>query len=311
MRVNSFVLRSIAVAACALGAAGCATKSPAYTDQQTFDSPTSAVDALAAAARGNDVAGLEAIFGSEADELLSSGDPVMDRHGREVFAVAIDSRWSLDEMDDGSRELVVGHEQWPFPIPLVKDRRGWWFDTAAGAEEILARRIGRNELAVIGILRTCVRAQREYAGEGRDGKPAGIYARQFRSDPGIHNGLYWESASPADRSPLSALAADAAAEGYSTASGDGPIPFHGYYFRILTRQGEHAPRGARDYVVDGEMTGGFAAIAFPAEYESSGIMTFIVGQNGLVFEADLGEDTPAIARAIEAFDPDDRWQLAD
>lgn len=300
------------LASSALGIAGCATESAAYRNQETFEDPTSAVQTLVTAARNDDTAELAAIFGPDGREILSSGDPVMDRMHREVFVVAADQGWMVERVGDGTRELVVGDEQWPFPIPLVKDRRGWWFDTEAGKLEILARRIGRNELAVIGILRTYVLAQQEYAADGHDGRPAGIYARKIRSTPGRHDGLYWSSESPGDLpSPLSSLAADAAGEGYSGESTTTPTPFHGYYFRILTRQGKDAPGGPGSYVVSGEMTGGFAAIASPAEYENSGIMTFLVGQDGIVFEADLGKDTPAIASKITEYDPDGRWRTVE
>jgi hypothetical protein len=294
--------------ACVLGVGGCATESPAYRNQRTFENPTSAVQSLVAAARYDDTSELEEIFGPDGREILSSGDPVMDRRHREVFVVAMDQGWSLEKMSGGARELVVGHEQWPFPIPLVKDSRGWWFDTAAGEWEILARRIGRNELAVIGSLRTYVLAQRDFAGQGHDGKPAGTYARRFRSDPGRHDGLYWSADAPGDEpSPLSRLAAEAAAEGYTDEPSEGPRPFYGYFFRILTRQGRDAPGGARSYLVNGDMTGGFAAVAYPAEYENSGIMTFLVGQDGVVFESDLGDDTLAIASEITEYNPDGNW----
>lgn len=292
---------------------GCATESPAYRSQRTFESPDAAVGSLLAAARSGDSDELEAIFGDEADDVLSSGDPVMDRRAREVFVVAMDQGWSLEAAARREKELVVGDEAWPFPIPLVKDSRGWWFDTEAGEAEVRARRIGRNELAVIGILRTYAFAEEEYAREGHDGKSAGMYAQRFRSTPGRHDGLYWPEEGPdAPLSPLSELAAEAAAEGYQ---GDphrsSPIPFHGYYFRILTRQGPDAPGGAAEYVVNGDMTGGFAAIAYPAEYGNSGIMTFIVGPDAVVFESDLGEETSRHAGEIDAFNPDDGWYEVD
>jgi hypothetical protein len=289
--------------------AGCASSSPAYKNQRAFRSPTRAVESLATAARNGDAAELEAIFGPEAREVLSSGDPVADRKQREVFVVALDQGWTLEKTGGKSRELVVGHEEWPFPIPLAKDRHGWWFDTAAGKEEVLARRIGRNELAAIGVLQTYVTAQYEYAAEGRDGRPAGLFAQKVRSDPGAHNGLYWPADDPADEpSPLSELAAGASAEGYSTEPSKGLTPFHGYFFRILTGQGEDAPGGAGSYVVNGEMTDGFAMLAYPAVYGSSGIMTFIVNQDGVVYETDLGEDTLSAAGAIQEYNPDGSWR---
>lgn len=308
------VRRSITgmLAACVLGVAGCATESPAYNNQRTFDNRTSAVQTLAAAARNDDMAELQAIFGPDAGEVLSSGDPVMDRMNREVFAVAIEEEWSLEDHGDGVSSLVIGHDQWPFPIPLIKDSRGWWFDTGAGELEVLARRIGRNELAVIGILQTYVFAQKEYASEGHDGRPAGLYAQKIRSAPGKHDGLYWSADTSGNgSSPLSELAAGAEAEGYSDEPRSGPTPFHGYYFRILTRQGDDAPGSAMSYVVNGEMTEGFAAIAYPAEYENSGIMTFLVGPDGIVFEADLGERTSALASEIAEYNPNGSWHVVE
>lgn len=291
---------------------GCATDSPAYQGQRTFDSAKDAVVALEAAAESRDTASLEAILGPDAGEVLSSGDPVADRHNREVFLVAMGQGWTIDRVDSNTKELVVGAELWPFPIPLERDSRGWWFDTQAGKDEILARRIGRNELATIGVLRNYAFAQREYASRGRDGKPAGIYAQRVRSDPGTHNGLYWPTEeSDEEPSPLGELAARAASEGYSTSAEGGPRPFHGYYFRVLTRQGASAPGGAADYVVNGEMTRGFAMIAIPAEYLNSGVMTFLVGADGVVYERDLGPDTANLAGSIQSYDPTPDWTIAE
>ena len=297
-----------AIAVCLTCLWGCATSSPHYREQKAFGDPTSAVNALLSAAANDNTAELEAIFGSEARDVLSSGDPVADRNQRDVFVVAMNDGWTLERNDAGTTELIIGHEQWPFPIPLVKDRHGWWFDTMAGKDEILARRIGRNELAAIGVLRTYVIAQREYASDGRDGRPAGIYARKVRSDPGRQDGLYWATSNPDEKpSPLGKFAAEAAQEGYGTEPSKGPTPYHGYYFRILTRQGRDAPGGTRSYLVAGEMTDGFAMVAYPAEYGNSGIMSFLVGQDGTVFETDLGEDTLRVAAGITEYNPDGTW----
>lgn len=291
---------------------GCATESPYYRSQRTFKSPDAAVGSLLSMARSGNSDELEAILGDGADEILSSGDPVMDRRQLEVFVVAMDQGWTLERANRGEKELVVGNEEWPFPIPLVKDSRGWWFDTEAGEVEVLARRVGRNELAIIGIMRTYAVAQREYANEGHDGKTAGMYAQRFRSTPERHDGLYWTAeASDSTPSPLSGLAAEAAAEGYVKDPTRGPIPFQGYYFKILTRQGPDATGGTADYVVNGDMTAGFAAIAYPAEYDNSGIMTFIVGPDGVVFESDLGPETSRIVGEVDAFNPDDDWYEVD
>jgi hypothetical protein len=208
--------------------------------------------------------------------------------------------------------LVVGNENWPFPIPLVKDASGWRFDSPAGKEEVLARRIGRNELAVLRICRTYVAAQRLYAERGHDGLSAGIYARMFKSDPGRQNGLYWPSGHGEKRSPLGDLVAQAAAEGRQVgkdAAGQSS-PFHGYYFRILTAQGPDAPGGAQDYMVDGKMSRGFALVAWPATYDVTGVMTFLVNQEGTVREKDLGTGTDAAARTMPAFNPDASWTAA-
>jgi hypothetical protein len=205
---------------------------------------------------------------------------------------------------------VIGNEQWPFPVPLVREGDGWRFDTDAGKREVLARRIGRNELAVIGLCETYVIAQKQYAAEGRDGNPAGAYAQKIRSTSGKHDGLFWPTKPGEKPSPLGDLAAQATSEGYAyrAAPAQGPRPFHGYLFRVLTRQGASAPGGAKSYVADGHMTGGFALIAYPAAYGNSGIMTFIVNQDGVVREADLGKDTAKLAGAIDAYDPDARFQ---
>lgn len=290
---------------------GCASQSEAYSGQRVFDRPEAAAERLAAALADRDVTELEAIFGSDASLVLSSGDPVADRNSREVVAVAMSEGWKLESKGSNTRELVMGNEDWPLPIPIVKDRRGWWFDTAAGTEEILMRRIGRNELATIRTLRTYVIAQREYASEGRDGKPAGAFAQQVRSDPGKQNGLYWPIASTKEKpSPLGEHVAAATAEGYGQ-SKEGAAPFRGYYFRILKSQGNNAPGGAMNYLVNGDMTRGFAAIAYPAEYGSTGVMTFLVGPDGTVYEQDFGPGTADIARGVVAYNPGPDWRIVD
>lgn len=289
---------------------GCSTSPTVHQGQQTFATPDGAVRALAAAAKAENTTELGAIFGPGARELLSSGDPGVDHHNREVFVIAIEQGWSLDEPDAQSRELIIGHERWPFPIPLVKEDSRWRFDTAAGKEEVLARRIGRNELAVINICGTYFIAQNEYASQGHDGKPAGIYAQKVRSSPGKQDGLYWPASTPGGQtSPLSDLAAQAEAEGYTASTSTQPRPFYGYYFRILTRQGGNLPDGARNYIVNGEMTGGFALIAYPAQYGNSGVMTFMVGPDGALYEKDLGEAISRLARDIQVYNPDQTWHL--
>jgi hypothetical protein len=207
------------------------------------------------------------------------------------------------------RVLIVGNEGWPFPVPLVKAANGWRFDTAAGRQEVLSRRIGRNELAVIQICRTYVEAQRIYAASGHDGQAAGVYATKFRSDPGKQNGLYWPAGRKERRSPLGDLVANAAAEGRSIGEGPAPAPFHGYHFKILTAQGPAASGGAKSYVAEGRMSGGFALVAWPARYGVTGIMTFVVNQDGSLHEKDLGAGTAATAKAMKAYDPGAAWTL--
>jgi hypothetical protein len=301
-------------------ACGCADKPPsndsgagASANTGTpFPTPERAVEALTAAAKASDTPAILAMFGPEGRDILSSGDAVQDRRAREVFVIAMDQRWQLQPTDANHRELVIGNEQWPFPVPLVRDRDGWRFDTDAGKREVLARRIGRNELAAIGTCETYVIAQRQYAAEARDGNPAGVYAQKVRSTPGKHDGLFWQTKPGEKFSPLGDLAAQAESEGYANArtaaATDGPRPFRGYLFRILTAQGASAPGGAKSYIASGQMTGGFALVAYPAEYGNSGIMTFIVNQDGVVHEADLGQDTAKLAGAITAYDPDARFR---
>lgn len=291
---------------------GCCSVPPEHQNQKAFDSSESAVKALAAAVKGRNSDELLAIFGPLGKEILSSGDPIADRHNQEVFLVALEQSWTLQDKAGDTKELVIGYDQWPFPIPLVKECYGWRFDTAAGKDEVLARRIGRNELAVIGVCQTYVAAQKEYAKEGRDGKPAGLYAQKVRSEPGKHDGLYWPTANPGEkRSPLGDLAAQAESEGYTPAPKGAPKPFRGYFFRILTQQGKDARGGAKSYLASGDMKEGFALIAYPAEYGNSGIMTFIVNQDGAIHETDLGPDTLKIAGEIKEFNPGDQWQLVD
>ena len=279
--------------------------SPEKPGQTTFSTPEDAVVAMVDAARAGNKAELMAIFGPEGEKILSSGDPVMDQNAVQTFIAAYDERAQLSE-EDGKRILMVGNEEWPFAIPLIKDGAKWRFDAEAGADEVFYRRIGHNELNTIEACRTYVAAQQEYAKKAHDGIKAGAYAQRFPSTPGKQDGLYWEAKASEDPSPLGDLIAKAAALGYH-GSGDKPMPFYGYYFRILTAQGKNAEAGARDYLKQGEMRGGFALIAVPAEYGNSGIMTFMVNRDGVVFQKDLGEDTTKIAAEISTFDPDPTW----
>ena len=270
------------------------------------------MQALNTAVGKGSVRDVVAIFGPDSQALIDSSDPITARRNREVFTAAVAEGWRL--LDEGDRKvLVIGNEEWPFPVPLVKDSTGWRFDAAAGKEEVLARRIGRNELAAIRISRAYVTAQQLYARHGHDGKRAGVYAQTFRSDPGRQNGLYWATRAGEPPSPLGELAAEAAqgsGSGVPAPDAKGPRPFHGYYFRILTGQGAAAPGGARDYIVDGEMTRGFALVAWPAQYDATGIMTFIVNHEGIVHEKDLGAGTSAAAASMR-FDPDPSWSVVE
>jgi hypothetical protein len=276
--------------------------------QQTFASPEQAADALAEACGHGDMAELLKIFGAGGAKLVSSGDPVADDNARQRLASEYAASHRIDYEGDSKAVLSIGKDDFPLPIPLVKNGSAWHFDTATGAQEILDRRIGRDEFNTIEVCHTYVEAQREYAALSLVGKGQGEYAQKFRSSPGKHDGLYWEVENAADESPLGPLVASARAEGYGPNADGTPTPYQGYYFKILTRQGPNAPGGAKDYIVNGHMTGGFAMIAFPAKYGDSGVMTFIVDQTGVVFEKNLGPGTEAIARRIAAYDPDQSWK---
>jgi hypothetical protein len=286
--------------------AGCSRKGASTN----FASPEEGVQALIQAVKGGKLDDVIAIFGAEGKELIDSSDPATARQNQQVFLAATSEHWRLEPQGTNGRVLVIGKEAWPFPVPLVRDNRGWHFDTAAGKEEIIARRIGRNELAAIRACRTYVAAQRLYAERGHDGKPAGLFAATFRSDPGRENGLYWPAAHGQKRSPLGDLVAGAAEEGrVARQDGAGPTPFHGYYFRILTAQGPDAPGGAVDYVVDGNLSRGFALVASPAQYDVTGVMTFIINQEGIVREKDLGPAGSAGSPVVRVFNPDASWAV--
>lgn len=303
LRWTATALSCVLVAAMA-ACRGAGTE-PTY---RSFASPEEAVNALGQAIKNGNLEEVSAIFGPESRKLIDSSDPVSARRNQEIFTVALSEGWRLDTPNATTRTLVVGNEEWPFPIPIVREGNAWRFDAAAGLEEVLARRIGRNELAVIRICATYVAAQRLYARTGHDGRPAGLYAAALRSDPGRQNGLYWEAGTGDQRSPLGDLVAAAAAEGRRLDTrGAEPAPFHGYFFRILTAQGDAAPGGAQSYVRDGALAGGFALVAWPAQYDVTGVMTFIVNQEDVVREKDLGPDTDAAVRAMTAYNPDSSW----
>ena len=271
----------------------------------SFKTPQEAVDAFVTAVQKGDEAELKKLLGPDVDELLDSGDAVQDKANRQRFLDLYQAKHSLIEEGSGKMVLVVGSDDWPFPIPVVEQDGKWRLDGAAGADELIYRRVGRNELGAIDVCRGFVAAQQEYASEGRDGDPAGIYALKLISDEGMHNGLYWPTAEGEPPSPAGPFVASAAEEGYRR--GEGRTPYHGYYYRLLYAQGANANGGAKEYFSDGVMTQGFALIAWPADYGSSGVQTFIVNQDGVVFQKDLGEDTATAVEAIQSFDPDSSW----
>ncbi len=276
-----------------------------------FDSPDAAVKALVASAKAGDRAGVDAIFGSGVKELLS-GDEKQDAIEFAAFAKSLGQYAFLVKKADDRYILNIGAQNWPMPIPLVRTNGSWFFDTAAGKEEVLSRRIGKDEITAIGVCRAYVVAQREYAVGDRDGSGVFKYARKLRSTPGEKDGLYWRTAPDEEESPFGPLVAEARAEGYSHTTADGePQPFHGYLFKVLTAQGPAAPGGAYDYVINGNMVAGFALVAYPAHWGESGIMTFIVNQSGKVYECNYGAESAEIASAMSSFDPDAGWTPVD
>jgi hypothetical protein len=271
-----------------------------------FATPEAALTELADTIGSHDQARAERLFGKDGPELLESGDEVADQEDATRVQQYIREKIAFEERDAKTRIALLGNEGWPFPIPLVEMGGTWHFDVEAGVEEIANRRVGRNELTALATLHECVDAQREYAGEEHDGAPR-VFARTIFSSPGKHDGLYWPAAEGEKESPLGPLVAEAASAGY-TRGEDEVKPFHGYYFRMLLEQGSHAPGGAKSYLdAKGRMMGGFALLAWPAKYGMSGVMTFQVNQQGIVFQRDLGEKTEKTVEGIHAFDPDDSW----
>ena len=276
---------------------------------QTFASPAEAVKALAAATKAGDRAALDAIFGPGVKELLS-GDPKQDALEFAAFAALIGQFSQLVQKSDNRCVLNLGTQNWPFPIPLVKKAGAWSFDTAAGREEIVNRRIGEDELTAIGVCRTYLAAQREYASVDRNGDGVFEFAKRLRSTPGHKDGLYWPTTPNDEPSPFGPLIAEVRAEGYGGKTAEGePQPFKGYRFKILTAQGASAPGGAFDYLINGHLIAGFALVAYPAHWGESGVMTFIVNQWGKVYERNLGADSAEIAAAMTDFDPDSDWKV--
>ena len=302
MRAHNHSLSALVLSALLLG-----TSCSKLSSQPKFATPNDAAKALLQALKTDDMQQISAIFGREAVDEVASGDAVSDKQDRQVIAVAMEQSWRWAPLASDRQELMVGDEQWPFPIPLVKSGEQWVFDSEAGKQEVLARRIGRNELSVIDLCHDYVNWQRQYAALPHDGKPVGLYAQHLRSSAGHQDGLYWETKPGEQPSPLGDLAAEAGSEGYAQNRAEGS-PFWGYRFRVLTAQGASAPGGKKSYVVNGDMPGGFALLASPATYGSSGIMTFVVNQDGSVHQKDLGRDTSSLAAKITEYNPDSSWE---
>jgi len=276
-----------------------------HVDQRTFTSPDEAVKALQTATQAKDTLVLQEIFGPEFQE-LQTGDRVQDANNAQRFAAAMSQSCTQVKEGDNKITLEVGTNNWPYPIPLVRAGGQWFFDTAAGKEEMINRHIGKDELCAIGVCRTYVIAQRQYASNVGGGVN---YAQHFKSTPGTKDGLYWPVTEGETASPFGPLVAEAHAEGYVTHKSTRPHPFHGYFFKILTRQGEAAPGGKMNYLSDGNLTGGFALVAYPEHWDQSGIMTFIVNQDGKVYQRNLAEKTSQIAATMKKYNPDSNWTL--
>ena len=277
-------------------------------NEETFSSPGDAVVALLVAVKAQDDAAIQQLFGSNATQIAHTGDAVADKNMRDNFLRRYDEMHRVVIEPDGTATLYVGADNWPLPVPIVKNASGhWYFDGVAGQKEVLYRRVGRNENDAIDVCHTLVQAQEDYASAPRDGDKTKHYASKFLSDEGKQNGLYWKTSDDEEPSPIGPLLVSAQGEGYDIKQGKA-APFHGYYYRMLTKQGRNAKGGARDYVVDGKLTRGFAFIAYPAEYRNSGVMTFIVNQSGVVYQKDLGAQTADIASTMQEYDPDSTWE---
>jgi len=277
--------------------------------QQPFKTPEDAAAALANAAKDAWPKGVVTVLGAAGSDIVASGDAVADEANRQKFLAAYDAQHRIAMKGDDKAEIIIGTEDFPFPIPIVHKDGGWQFDTVAGRLEILYRRVGRNELDAIQSCLAYVDAQNEYADKNPAGSGFGTYAQRILSQPGKKDGLYWPTADGQSASPLGELVARATTEGYRV--GGGRTPFHGYYYKVLTKQGPSAPGGAMNYVVRGKMIGGFALVAWPAEYGNSGVMTFLVNHSGVVFQKDLGPETAAVVQKMTSFDPDQTWEKAD
>lgn len=298
--------RTVIIASVLVVMYGCAKREPTTESAPHFSTPEQAVSALVDALEHNDIEAVERLFGPDMKGLLSSGDDVADRLARERFLSRYREKNQLVAGGPNDLVLQVGEDAWPLPIPMVRTDGYWSFDGRAGAEELVLRRIGRNELRAIQVMRGYVEAQQEYASTSRDGAPGGIYAQRVSSSPGKHDGLYWPTAIDEPPSPLGPLVAAATQEGYSAAEPAGR-PYHGYRYRMLFAQGPEAPGGAREYIMDGQLKEGFALLAYPEKYGVSGIMTFMINQDGIVWQRDLGAETSKLATAMRTFSPDRGW----
>jgi hypothetical protein len=306
-------LAPAAALAAVLALCGLGSPDAVAAEKQTgFATADEAVGALVTALKANDVAALRRIFGPGSENLINSGDRFADQHRRDLFLTAFGEQHKLVASGDNRMVLDVGKNDWPMPIPLVKEAAAWHFDTAAGSQEIINRRIGRDEISAIRVALVYVDAQKDYFERAKEATGTGEYAQRLVSTAGKHDGLFWPAAAGELESPLAPLVDQAIDEGYPGELVSGkPIPYQGYYFRILKGQGDSAPGGAKEFLGGGKMTGGFALVAWPANYAVSGIMTFIVNQDGIVFQQDLGDRTPALAAAVSRFDPDESWARVD
>jgi hypothetical protein len=303
----------LALAAVALASAAAQTPASLAAharSQRSFTSPEEAVKSLVDALRRGDMKGLVALAGPGSEAWINSGDAVQDKQDRQFFLAAYDEKNALEAQGVDRFILAVGADAWPFAVPIVNKGGRWAFDAKAGREELANRRIGSNELGTIRTLREVVEAQRKYAATDPDGNGVAGYARRFISSDGKKDGLYWPASPAQAASPLEALAALAAAQGYARKASAAPPPFHGYHYRILTAQGKAAPGGTRDYLVNDQLTGGFAVVAYPAKYGVSGFMTFVVNQDGVIYEKNLGVATASAAATMSRYNPDSTWKRA-
>ena len=304
MRQTNFSISKLTAAAVLFAACLPGRSMAQQQGQKTFSSPQEASTALVAAAQSNDEKAILEILGPDGKQIISSGDQTEDAQNRADFIRRYQEMHRLVKEPDGFT-LYVGAENWPVPIPVVERDRSWYFDTTAGKREILYRRIGRNEISTISVCQELVAAQKEYYSTQHE------YAQEIFSGAGQHNGLYWEAGAGESQSPIGPLIASAVGEGYAKRTDGAPTPYHGYYFRILTRQGKNSGGGPKPYIVGGKMTEGFAFVSYPAEYRSSGVMTFIVNEDGVVYQKDLGWKTDGLVKAMKEYNPSSGWQKAE